>query len=104
MPCPAYFVLHNDKSYLLRELNGSMKASVLNTIIAYLVAENKIVANGDRSLTWIDAKGNTKLNKAFEKPSRSEFFRILAVCLLSCGCKSIFQPMAAPTAAGAANP
>ncbi len=57
----------NSRSHLLRELNGSMKASVLNTIIAYLVAENKIVANGDRSLTWIDAKGNTKLNKAFEK-------------------------------------
>jgi hypothetical protein len=57
----------NSRSHLLRELKGSMKASVLNTIIAHFVAENKLIVNGDRSLTWIDTEGNTKLNKVFEK-------------------------------------
>lgn len=57
----------NSRSHLLRELKGSMKAPVLNTIIAHFVAENKLIVNGDRSLTWIDTKGNTKLNKVFEK-------------------------------------
>ncbi|MEX0656999.1 MAG: hypothetical protein WD154_05595 [Nitrosopumilaceae archaeon] len=57
----------NSRSHLLRELKGSMKASVLNTIIAYFVAENKLVVNDDHSLTWIDAEGNEKLNKVFEK-------------------------------------
>lgn len=57
----------NSRSHLLRELKGSMKASVLNTIITHFVAENKLIVNGDRSLTWIDTEGNTKLNKVFEK-------------------------------------
>lgn len=57
----------NSRSHLLRELKGSMKASVLNTIIAHFVAENKLVVNDDHSLTWIDTEGNEKLNKAFEK-------------------------------------
>ncbi|CAE6485720.1 MAG TPA: hypothetical protein VNK07_00235 [Candidatus Binatia bacterium] len=57
----------NSRSHLLRELKGSMKASVLNTIIAHLVLENKLVVNDDHSLTWIDTEGNEKLNKVFEK-------------------------------------
>lgn len=57
----------NSRSHLLRELKGSMKASVLNTIIAHFVAENKLVVNDDHSLTWIDTEGNEKLNKVFEK-------------------------------------
>lgn len=57
----------NSRSHLLRELKGSMKASVLNTIIAYFVSENKLVVNDDHSLTWIDTEGNEKLNKVFEK-------------------------------------
>jgi len=57
----------NSRSHLLRELNGSMKAPILNTIIARLVSENKVVINDDHSLTWIDAKGNEKLNAQFDK-------------------------------------
>jgi hypothetical protein len=57
----------NSRSHLLRELKGSMKASVLNTIIAHLVSENKLVVNDDHSLTWIDTEGNEKLHKVFEK-------------------------------------
>lgn len=57
----------NSRSHLLRELKGSMKAPVLNTIIAHFVAENKLLVNDDRSLTWIDTEQNKKLNKVFEK-------------------------------------
>ena len=56
----------NSRTHLLRELKGSMKPTALNTVLARLVSENKIVVNGDHSLTWIDSKGNKKLNKAFE--------------------------------------
>jgi hypothetical protein len=55
----------DSRSQLLRKLEGSMKASVLNTIIASLVCENKLVVNDDHSLTWIDTQGNEKLNKHF---------------------------------------
>jgi hypothetical protein len=56
----------DSRSQLLRRLEGSMKASVLNTIIARLVCENKLVVNDDHSLTWIDTQGNDKLNKHFQ--------------------------------------
>ncbi|MDE1724924.1 MAG: hypothetical protein KGH76_03375 [Thaumarchaeota archaeon] len=56
----------DSRSQLLRKLDGSMKASVLNTIIARLVCENKLVVNDDHSLTWIDTSGNEKLNKHFD--------------------------------------
>ncbi|MGI0073084.1 MAG: hypothetical protein ACREA3_04670 [Nitrosotalea sp.] len=56
----------NSRSQLLRKLDGSMKASSLNTIIARLVDENKIVVNDDHSLTWIDTDGKKKLNKQFD--------------------------------------
>jgi len=55
------------RSQLLRKLEGSMKAPVLNTVIARLVSENKLVVNDDHSLTWIDTEENEKLNKVFEK-------------------------------------
>jgi hypothetical protein len=55
----------NSRTQLLRELDGSMKATSLNTIIARLVDDNKIVVNDDHSLTWIDTEGNAKLNKQF---------------------------------------
>lgn len=55
------------RSELLRELKGSMKPSVLNTIVVRLVSENKLIVNNDRSLTWIDTEGNEKLNKVFKK-------------------------------------
>jgi len=44
-----------------------MKTTVLDTIIAHFVSENKLVVSNDNSLTWIDTGGNEKLNKAFEK-------------------------------------
>ena len=57
----------NSRSHLLRELRGSMKAPILNTIIARLVYEDKLVINDDHSLTWIDTEGNKKLNAQFSK-------------------------------------
>lgn len=56
----------DSRTHLLRRLNGSMKATVLNTIIAHLVSENKIVVNDDHSLTWVDSQGNSRLGKEFE--------------------------------------
>lgn len=60
------YIEFDSRTHLLRELKGSMKPTVLNTILARLVSENKIVVNVDHSLTWIDSEGNKKLNKAFE--------------------------------------
>jgi hypothetical protein len=57
----------DSRSHLARELRGSIKPSALNTIVARLVYDNKVLYNDDHSLTWIDTKGNTKLNKEFEK-------------------------------------
>jgi citrate lyase gamma subunit len=57
----------DSRSQLLRELGGSMKATVLNTIVAHLVFENKLIVNDDHSLTWIDTARNEKLNKEFSK-------------------------------------
>lgn len=57
----------DSRARLLRQLNGSMKATVLNTIIAHLVSENKIVVNSDHSLTWVDSEGNNRLNEEFER-------------------------------------
>jgi hypothetical protein len=57
----------DSRAHLLRQLNGSMKATVLNTIVAHLVSENKIVVNDDHSLTWVDSQGNSRLNEEFGK-------------------------------------
>ncbi len=56
----------DSRTHLLRKLEGTMKPSVLNTIIARLASENKLVVNEDHSLTWIDTEGNDKLNKVFD--------------------------------------
>lgn len=55
------------RSQLLRKLDGTMKSTILNTIIAYLTYQDKIVVNKDHSLTWIDTQGNEKLNREFAK-------------------------------------
>ncbi len=60
------YIEFDSKSQLLRKLDGSMKATSLNTIIARLVSENKLFVNDDHSLTWIDTTGNEKLNKQFD--------------------------------------
>lgn len=57
----------DSRSQLLRKLDGTMKSTILNTIIAYLAYQNKIVINNDGSLTWIDTQGNKKLNREFAK-------------------------------------
>lgn len=57
----------DSRSQLLRKLDGAMKSTILNTIIAYLVYQNKLVINKDGSLTWIDTQGNKKLNREFAK-------------------------------------
>lgn len=57
----------DSRSQLLRKLDGAMKSTILNTIIAYLAYQNKIVINNDGSLTWIDTQGNKKLNREFAK-------------------------------------
>lgn len=57
----------DSRSQLLRELEGSMKAPILNTIIARLVCDDKLVINEDHSLTWIDTERNEKLNAQFNK-------------------------------------
>ena len=55
------------RTQLLRVLKGTMKADTLNTIIARLVSEDRLVVNEDHSLTWIDTAGNEKLNGIFER-------------------------------------
>ena len=56
----------DSRSQLLRKLDGSMKATSLNTILAHLVDENKILVNDDHSLTWIDIRGNKKMIKLWK--------------------------------------
>lgn len=60
----------DSRSQLLRKLDGTMKSTVLNTILAYLAYQDKIVTNDDNSLTWIDTQGNDKLNREFAKASK----------------------------------
>ena len=57
----------DSKSQLLRKMNGSIKTSVLNVMLARLVIDNKIMINKDNSLTWIYASDNKKLKKSWEK-------------------------------------
>ena len=60
------YIEFDSRTHLLHKLDRTMKPIVLNTIIARLVSENKLVVNEDHSLTWIDTEGNDKLNKVFE--------------------------------------
>ena len=57
----------DSKSQLLRKLEGSMKAPILNIILKYLKNQGKIFNNTDGSWTWIYAAGNEKLKKSWEK-------------------------------------
>jgi hypothetical protein len=57
----------DSRTHLFRLLKGRMEAAELNTVIAHLVSENKILVNEDHSLTWVASKGDSKLNEAFEK-------------------------------------
>lgn len=56
----------NSKSQILRKLDGSMKASVLNIILRYLRGLGKIIDNEDGSWTWIYAADNKKLKKSYQ--------------------------------------
>jgi hypothetical protein len=58
------------KNQLLRKLEGSMKAPVLNVILKYLKELGKIVENKDGSWTWIYAAGNKKLKKSYKQAVR----------------------------------
>ena len=57
----------DSKNQILRELEGSMKAPVLNVILKYLKSLGKVVDNEDGSWTWIYAANNTKLKKSYKK-------------------------------------
>ncbi len=60
----------SSKSQLLRKLDGSMKAPVLNVILRYLKGIGKIIDNEDGSWTWIYAAGNKKLKMSYNKSVR----------------------------------
>ncbi len=55
------------KNQILRKLDGSMKAPVLNVILKYLVSIDKIIQNSDKSWTWIYATDNKKLKKSYRR-------------------------------------
>ncbi|MEX0765012.1 MAG: hypothetical protein WEC35_03410 [Nitrosopumilaceae archaeon] len=57
------------KTQLLRKLDGSMKAPVLNVILKYLKGIGKVIDNEDGSWTWIYAANNKKLKKSYEQAS-----------------------------------
>ncbi len=56
----------DSKNQILRELEGSMKAPVLNVILKYLKSLGKVIDNEDGSWTWIYAN-NAKLKKSYKK-------------------------------------
>lgn len=56
----------NSKSQILRKLDGSMKAPVLNIILKYLKGLGKVIDNEDGSWTWIYAADNKKLKKSYK--------------------------------------
>ncbi len=60
----------DSKNQLLRKLDGSMKAPVLNVILKYLKGIGKIVDNEDGSWTWIYALDNKKLKKSYERAAK----------------------------------
>ena len=55
----------DSKNQLLRKLDGSMKAPVLNVILKYLKGLGKVIDNEDGSWTWIYAANNKKLKKSY---------------------------------------
>lgn len=60
----------DSKSQLLRRLEGSMKAPVLNVILRYLKGIGKVLENEDGSWTWIYAAGNKKLRASYGRAIR----------------------------------
>lgn len=60
----------DSKSQLLRKLDGSMKAAVLNVILKYLKGIGKVMDNEDGSFTWIYAAGNKKLKMRYNKAAK----------------------------------
>jgi hypothetical protein len=60
----------DSKNHMLRELNGSMKAPVLNIILRYLKGLGKIIDNEDGSWTWIYAADNEKLKRSYKNAVR----------------------------------
>jgi hypothetical protein len=57
----------SSKNQILRKLDGSMKAPVLNVILKYLKSIDKVIENQDKSWTWIYAADNEKLKKSFSR-------------------------------------
>ena len=53
------------KNQILRKLDGSMKAPVLNVILRYLKGIGKVIYNEDGFWTWIYAADNKKLKKSY---------------------------------------
>ncbi len=60
----------DSKNQLLRKLDGSMKAPVLNVILKYLKGLGKVINNEDGSWTWIYAARNKKLKKSYEEAAK----------------------------------
>ncbi len=58
------------KNQILRKLDGSMKAPVLNVILKYLSSIDKVIENSDKSWTWIYAADNKKLQKSYSRAIR----------------------------------
>ncbi|MFY9300416.1 MAG: hypothetical protein WAO91_04435 [Candidatus Nitrosotenuis sp.] len=58
------------KSQLLRNLDGTMKAPVLNVILKYLKELGKVMENDDGSWTWIYAANNRRLRKSYNQSVR----------------------------------
>jgi len=58
------------KNQLLRKMDGSMKAPVLNVILKYLKELGKIIENNDGSWTWIYAAENKRLQKSYKSAIR----------------------------------
>jgi hypothetical protein len=60
----------DSKNQILRKLEGSMKAPVLNVILKYLKGLGKILDNEDGSWTWIYAANNEKLKNSYKKAAK----------------------------------
>ena len=57
----------DSKTSLRYELNSNMKISVLAEILNKLITENKVIEDGDGSLTWVFAENNEKLKQSWAK-------------------------------------
>ena len=57
----------DSKYQLYKKLQGSIKPSVLNVILAKLIVENKIMVDDDKSLTWISIANNPKMQQLLKR-------------------------------------